>query len=532
MKKNTYNFTTLKTSFKDYLKSFLFQDYFSSRVQNIILILILFLILMNRLYTIHTPIIERAGWKEIDYIAISKNYLANGFNFIKPTITWPAEAPRVTAMECPIVPYLASFLYYFFGFNAYTVRLITLLAFLSIILLEFKLVKKELGQIPALLAALISGLLPLHSFFSNILFSDPTMIAFSMLAIYYFSKWMDSGKTKHVVLATFGFTMAILLKLEPLYLSIIFLGLFFHKYKFDFLQYKKLIIFGLVSIILPIAWYSYAYYLTYHSIDVFGIYKGHDKFQTFDMLSHTTWYLLMRDNLVGLASGKLGIFLILIGFTSLIWIRKGLLFFLYLATILIYFMVVAEGNIDMPYRQFTIIPVFSCFMAIGAIALMYPLSLWAKFPKKNQQISILSISAVIVLIIHFRHYDFKKDYYVNNAVPQEWPLSKIVKKYSNNKSKMVTLGAYSLNKGGNDVSPVIYYYTGIQGWTLQKNEWNADTVEKLKNKGADLLVGYNLYREPGMTDFVDTLEKIYPLLYENKKEGWVILSLKNSKNLK
>ena len=92
---------------------------------------------------------------------------------------------------------------------------------------------------------------------------------------------------------------------------------------------------------------------------------------------------------------------------------------------------------------------------------------------------------------------------------------------------MVTLGAYSLNKGGNDVSPVIYYYTGIQGWTLQKNEWNVDTVEKLKNKGADLLVGYNLYREPGLIEFASELKKIFPLLYENKEKGWIILSLKD-----
>ncbi|HEY5371628.1 MAG TPA: hypothetical protein VIJ75_21790, partial [Hanamia sp.] len=290
--------------------------------------------------------------------------------------------------------------------------------------------------------------------------------------------------------------------------------------------YKPLILFGLASIVLPIAWYSYAYYLTYHSIDVFGIFKGHDKFQTFGMLSSKKWYLLMGKSLLNLCGGKLGVFLIGVGFFGLMIARRGLLFFLYLAAILFYFVVVAEGNIDGPYRQLVIAPVLSCFMAIGAISLMYPVSLIAKFSKKNQPVIYFSLSLLIVLAIQFRHFDLTT---TNSTAPvymQEWQLASIVKKYSNTNSKMVTLGAYSLNKGGNDVSPVIYYYTGIQGWTLQKNEWNVDTVEKLKNKGADLLVGYNLYREPGLIEFASELKKIFPVLFENKDEGWIILSLK------
>lgn len=522
----SFDFKKLKASFENYLNSFFRQNSIKLSYQNLIIILILFTILIIRLYFIDFPEIDRTAWKEIDYITISKNYLANDFNFFKPTITWPAVPPRVTAMEFPLVPYLASFLYKFFGFSAYTVRLVTLLASLITIILVFKLVKKELGQVPAILAALISGLLPLHSFFNNFLFSEPSMITFSLLAIYYFSKWMDSGKTKHIVLATIGFTMAILLKLEPLYLSIIFLGLFIHKYKLDYLKYKPLIIFGIASIILPIIWYSYAYYLTYHSIDVFGIFKGHDKFQTFGMLSSKKWYVLMGNSLLGLSGGKLGVFLIVLGLISLIIARRGLLFFLYLTAILFYFVVVAEGNIDGPYRQLVILPSFSCFMAIGAISLTYPLSLITKFSKKRQPAIYLSLSLIIVLIIQFRHFDFKTAHSNLPAHPQEWQLADIVKKYSNYKSKLVTLGAYSLNKGGNDVSPVIYYYSGLRGWTLQKNNWDMDTVAKLKNKGADLLVGYNLYREPGMTEFVSKLKKAFPVIYENKEKGWIILSLK------
>ena len=433
-------------------------------------------------------------------------------------------------MEFPFVPYIASFGYFFFGVNVYTVRLISLIAFLCIILLEFKLVKKELGQMTAIIAALLSGLLPLNSFFFNFLFSEPVMIGASLFAIYYFSTWMSTLKIRHFILAILGFTLAILLKLEPLYLSLIFFGLFFYKYGFNYVKYKNLIFFGLISIILPIAWYSYAYYLTYHSIDVFGIFKGHDKFQTLGMLSHKTWYLLMMENLLNLAGGKLGALLAILGFISLSLVRKGLLFFLYLAAILFYFIVVAEGNIDGPYRQLVIIPSLSCFIAVGVLTLLYPLSLIKKFPKLNQPAFFLIFSMFIVLFIQFRHNNFNKLTSTEPAHPNEWELSGIIKKYSNENSKLVTLGSYSIHKGGNDLSPVFYYYSGLQGWTLQKNDWNQTTLETLKNKGADLVVGYNLSREPELQNFVSKIEGLYPVLYQNKEKGWVILSLKDKQS--
>lgn len=72
-----------------------------------------------RLAGIAIPSLQWTAWKEIDYISISTNYIDNGFKFHEPTITWPAEPPRVTAMEFPLVPYLSAFLYKVFGFNPF-----------------------------------------------------------------------------------------------------------------------------------------------------------------------------------------------------------------------------------------------------------------------------------------------------------------------------------------------------------------------------------------------------------------------------
>ena len=70
-------------------------------LQRFFLGLILLACLIVRLWTIDSPAIDRTFWKEIDYIEISLNYWKHGFNFIHPELTWPAEPPRMTAMEFP-----------------------------------------------------------------------------------------------------------------------------------------------------------------------------------------------------------------------------------------------------------------------------------------------------------------------------------------------------------------------------------------------------------------------------------------------
>ena len=82
--------------------------------------LILIACLIVRLWTIDDSSLDRTLWKEIDYITISSNYWKHGYKFLEPEITWPAELPRITAMELPLGPYGASFLYGIFGYNVLT----------------------------------------------------------------------------------------------------------------------------------------------------------------------------------------------------------------------------------------------------------------------------------------------------------------------------------------------------------------------------------------------------------------------------
>ena len=249
-----------------------------------------------RLLAIQFPALDRTAWKEIDYIAVSENYWKHGFNFFLPEITWPAEPPRFTAMELPIVPFAASLLYPLFGLNAFSVRMATLIAFLLMSFYVFKLGRRELGPTVGLLAALASSIPPLFQIFGSILYSEPLMMAVEVITLFHFAEWIDFGRRRDWILSALSFSIAIALKITPLYLLLPLVWLVFRKHKFNVTAHAKFSLFVLAALVLPILWYAYAYHLANTSLDVFGVLggigpsRGHDKLQTLSMLSDANWY--------------------------------------------------------------------------------------------------------------------------------------------------------------------------------------------------------------------------------------------------
>ena len=185
------------------------------------LIIVLFIIIccaLIRVLTFSTLPLEITFWKEIDYLNISRGFWEHGFNIFKPEVLWLADPPRITAMEFPLIPYVSSLLYFLFGYNIFTVRILTMLAFIGLVFYLFKLVQRELGNLIAILAALAASIMPLYHPFGQILFSDPWVIAFSVFTIYHFAEWLDNDKKSNAIQALIGFTLTIALKITALYI--------------------------------------------------------------------------------------------------------------------------------------------------------------------------------------------------------------------------------------------------------------------------------------------------------------------------
>lgn len=508
---------------------------------NLILVCIVGLTALLRLYTMNVPAIDRTAWKEIDYIMISKNYDQEDGAFLYPRVSWPAEEPRITAMELPVVPYVASLFYPVFGVNSFSVRLPTFIAFLLLIVYTYKLVLREGGgRLLALLAAFVSALIPLFSEFRNLLFSEPALIFFSVFCIYQYAQWMDFRRKANLIGFVLGFSMAVSLKPTALYLLLPLFWIHFRVYKFNILPYFKWAGIIAASMVIPVLWYVHAYFLAKEYIDVFGVFGGrfggHDKFQTLAMLSGPSWYLAMLDRLRGLLLGRTGGLLFVIGlFTA--WRKKaGYLFAAYLLAIFCFFAIVAEGQLDAPYRQLTIVPAASFFMALGTLAFAvmgYTIlnRLVVRLSRTNALLVSVALSSVVLLFLPLRRPHIILPRNGDTPVhPDNWLLAEQIRKYKTEDSRMIMLGEYTIHEGGNDFSPVTYYYAGVTGWSLKEGDWNDAVIDSLKARGATLMGAIGYKREPALETYLQSLSSRYKVLYDNPEEELLLLSLKQENN--
>ncbi len=358
---------SLRTS----LRELLGHDLLPRRAQHVVLALIVLCTLVVRLDRIDAPALDRTQWKEIDYLMISQGYLERGFQFLTPEIGWPAEEPRATAMELPLVPYASALLYAAFGVEPLPARATTLVSFLVLTVYVFLLVRRELGSAAGLLAAAVSAFAGLRHPFGHLQFSEPPMLACSVIAIHHMAQWMDGGRWRDAAVSCAAFSLAVALKLEPLYLGLPLAYLVWRRFGATPAAAGRFTGYVVAALVLPVLWFSHAYHLATSSIDVFGVFGGslgggHDKFQTLTMLTSASWHREMLSRMHShLLSGWAELLVAVLGAGALVWLRQGGLILVYLATIGLYCAIVAEGHLDAPYRQLAFIPPLSACVAVG-----------------------------------------------------------------------------------------------------------------------------------------------------------------------
>ncbi len=497
---------------------------FPKRWQYLVLCCIVLLGFFARIKPTLSPNLDRSLWKEIDYIVISQNYAAHGMHFLQPEINWPAEPPRITAMEFPAVPYGAAFLYELFGFQTATVRLIPLVAFLLMPVYLFFLVRDEMGPLAAFATSLIAVLMPIHHQFGRILFSEPVSICMSVAALFHFNRWAKLRQPVHAVCSAVAFSLAVAVKFEPLFML---LPLTYVWWRYRGIG-KSAVVFCLWLILClagPAAWMLYAYHLSQTSIDVFGVVPflhGHNKLQTLTLTRSYRFWLALGHRVWILSWGLLGVPFEIVGLLVAIKEKGARLLLVYCAAIACYFVVVAEGQIDASYRQLNAVPVLSFLMAIGILTAINALFIRMKgsLPPSAKPLIVAS-AAVIIIIALPSYWAVARENPLEPAHPRAWALAQQIQTNSLPGNYIVALGEYTAHVGGNDVSPVLYYYSHRQGWTLNETELSEKRIDSLIGKGATLLAVDNEFvfdegiKSQQTKDFIQNLCRKYPVIYRS-----------------
>lgn len=213
-------------------------------------------------------------WAQCQRASIAQCYANDSMNFFKPRTQRYTPHEGITGMEFPIIYYLGALLYKIFGFNESFLRIISLIivsiGFYTATLMANKFLKNYIFSLMIVASAFFS---PVLLFYTPNFMPDAPSIGFVFMCWYYFFKYLNSLRNKHLRLFIFFGTLASLLKAVSIMCFIIVICLlvldkikFLREAKgtplFKFpLKVLKGIFFG---ILIVLAWYVYANWLANH----------------------------------------------------------------------------------------------------------------------------------------------------------------------------------------------------------------------------------------------------------------------------
>jgi uncharacterized membrane protein len=202
--------------------------------------------------------IDRASWRECDEGAIARNYVREGMNPLLPRIDWRGTTPGYAEMEFPVYPYLTAVFYKVLGVDDYLPRLINFLFSLLTLFLFLALARSLLGEPAAAFAFAFFAFHPLTVELSTSVQPEGIMFTAYLAAVYFFTRWIRTGKTRDFLPAAASSALMILAKAPAAHVGLLFAFLLFQKFGASALKETRVWIFGLIALLPAAAWYIYA----------------------------------------------------------------------------------------------------------------------------------------------------------------------------------------------------------------------------------------------------------------------------------
>jgi hypothetical protein len=461
---------------------------------------ILLLALIIRLYHIDFPIGGKHGWRQADTAAIAKNYYLNGFNLFYPQVDWQGNLPGYIESEFQIYPYLVALLYSVFGLHDWIGRALSLFFFLLTIYGLYLLVRKVRDENSALWTAFVYAVLPANIFFSSVFMPEPLMLMSIVYGLYFFVNWIENEKETDFYLSAFFISISILVKIVTLYIGLPLLYLACQKYMTNlpsplgrvgrglkFLTSFKLWLYAALVLLPSAAWYYHAHMLLVNGGVTFNIWGfGTDKWGNFELLLSPSFYNgLFVGSIAESHLAYVGIIPLIIG---LFLARKGRLerlFDFWIISVIIYFLIVADGNKTHDYYQlpfnlpaaFFIGKTFSCFISLQDIKTVF-----SRFNFKTIALSIIFILMMIGSYVKASRFYSSEDY----NLPY-FQIAEEVKKITAKDELIITIC---------DHNPLLLYTCQRKGWAVKPHHLTDEFLKEKISLGVKVIACEKQYFKP------------------------------------
>lgn len=392
-------------------------------MKKFLLFLIIIMAFSLRLFRVNFPIADWHSWRQADTSAVSRNFIKYGFDLLHPrfddlsNVASGKENPEgYRFVEFPVYNFLQAFFYKTFSFFSLEVwgRLLSVLCSIGSLVFIFLIANIFLGFWPAIFSAFFFAILPFNIFYNRVILPEPMMVFTGLGMLYFFIRWIED---KSIIFAIIGVIFgAVSLLLKPfvavLFVPICYLawtkwGVFVRDRTTlgkNLVKWLTFLVFGFLAF-LPLIWWrrwmgNYPEGIPANSwlLNDGGIrFKG------------AWFYWLFAERIGRLILGYWGLIFFGIGLIIRSAKKEGWFFYSWLMGILIYFVIVAAGNVRHDYYQILAIPIITIFLGKGLNFLVNPTDGFNKITTR--------IFALIFLIfsLGFSWYYVRDFFNINNV---------------------------------------------------------------------------------------------------------------------
>jgi hypothetical protein len=470
-------------------------------IKKVLVIGLLVLGLFLRLYKIDNPVADWHSFRQADTASVSRNFIEKGVNLLVPT--YHDNSNIQSGVDNPHGYRMVEFpLYNLLHYSVYQLhpawgvdmagRLTSVFLSLISIYLVFLIGEKLSGFFVGWLAALFMTVLPFSIYYSRVILPEPLMIV-SILASYWFlikmSETQGLKKRLYLLFGSLLFAVAILVKPFAIFFALPHAAIIFRSWAKGEITALDVIFFSLFGLY-PFIWWR-QHILNYPQ----GVPASDWLLNSTGIRFRPAWFRwLFGERLGKLILGVYGT-----GFLMLGLIAKpkdeGISYWLWAIGILLYFSVVAGGNVQHDYYQAIIIPFICFFLAKGA-ALMLSLSrtTYSRF------LTIIMTIVIFISMISLSWYDVKGWYQVNN-----WPIVE---------------AGMAVDRLAPPDAKVIAPYNGDTAFLYQTHRPGWPIGYDIEDK---MLKGATYYVSVSYDDEARNLEKKYTLVEKNDR--FIIIKL-------
>jgi 4-amino-4-deoxy-L-arabinose transferase-like glycosyltransferase len=432
-----------------------------------------------RLIYIDQPFIDNWSWRQSDVAAIARNYFQGGFHFARPQIDWAGDQGGYVGTEFPILPFLAAICYKIFGVHEWLGRIQAVILFALSLPFFFLLVRKILGEIAAIWALFFYSFAPLGTMASRCFMPDTPSLAFSIIGLYFFQRWMDETQPESPTRSTwfyasaFGISLSILIKLPSALIGAPLACLAFQRFRFSTFQRLDLWFFGAIALLPSALWYGHAYQISlqfypHHFFGAGGV-----------QIMSSAWYLRIAKEIV---TSTLTPIVFVLGAVGAVTtrLRPGVrAFHWWFIAMAMFIVIVGYGNRHQWY-QLPLVPIAAAFA--GATCAFAG-------AKIHNRIIETSVSILLAVLFGFSAFGYARKFYRPSAAPL---------RDAGLKLKTVTPPA-ALIVAADNGDPTVLYYAERKGWHFLEKEGIYDgeprdgteaivDLEGLRRRGASYLV--------------------------------------------